>query len=144
MNHSCVFLFSEVVHESLVCPEQLNVLLLFGKILQLPKFFGFPKCLCIWTLSDNDCMILRSIFSHRGQQRDTFATITEVSNTHWCSRRKNMHHNSWKWVPQLSSVWKDGSQNHRVIVGKGLNTQTCWKTKDFVGPEGFFWKTADG
>ncbi len=29
------------------------------------------------------------------------------------------------WVPQLSSVWNDGSQNHTVIVGKGLNTQKC-------------------
>ncbi len=24
------------------------------------------------------------------------------------------------------------------IVGKGSNTQICWKTKEFVGPEGFF------
>ncbi len=45
--------------------------------------------LCIWTLSNNDCMVLRSIFSHRGQLRDSFASITEDSNTHWCSRRKN-------------------------------------------------------
>ncbi len=37
--------------------------------------------------------------------------------------------NSCKWVPQLSSVWKDGSQNHTVIVGKGSNTQKYWKTK---------------
>ncbi len=51
--------------------------------------------------------------------------------------------NSWIWVPQLSSVWKDGSQNHTVIVGKGSNTQKCWKTKEFVGAEGFFWRTAD-
>ncbi len=37
--------------------------------------------------------------------------------------------NSCKWVPQLSSVWKDGSQNHTVIVGKGSNTQKCWQGK---------------
>ncbi len=49
---------------------------------------------------------------------------------------------SCKWVPQLSSVWKDESQNHSVIV-KGSNTLKCWKTKSFVGPEGFFWRTAD-
>ncbi len=42
----------------------------------------------------------------------------------------------------LSSVWKDGSQNHTVIAGKGSNTQKSWKTKEFVGPEGFFWITA--
>ncbi len=45
--------------------------------------------------------------------------------------------NSCIWVPQLSSVWKDGSQNHTVIVGKGSNTQKCCKTKEFVGAEGF-------
>ncbi len=51
--------------------------------------------------------------------------------------------NSWKWVPQLSSVWKVRSQNHTVIVGKCSNSQKCWKTKEFVGPsEGFFWRTA--
>ncbi len=27
--------------------------------------------------------------------------------------------NSWLWVPQLSSVWKDGSQNHTLTVEKG-------------------------
>ncbi len=25
-----------------------------------------------------------------------------------------------------------------VIVGKGSNTQKCWKTKDVVGPEDFY------
>ncbi len=28
-------------------------------------------------------------FSHRGQLRYSFAIITEDSNTHWCSRKKN-------------------------------------------------------
>ncbi len=50
--------------------------------------------------------------------------------------------NSCIWIPQLSwSVWKDGSQNHTVIVGKGSNTQKCWKTKEFMGIY-FFWRTA--
>ncbi len=30
-----------VVHESLVCPEQLNFLLFFGKIFQLPQIISF-------------------------------------------------------------------------------------------------------
>ncbi len=34
-------------------------------------------------------------------------------------------------------------KNHTVINGKGSNTQKCWKTKEIVGPEGFFWRTAD-
>ncbi len=78
-----------VVHESLVCPEQLNCLLFSRKILRSQKLFGCPAFLCIWTLSNIDCMILRFVFSHRGQVRDSFTTITEDSNTHWCSRRKN-------------------------------------------------------
>ncbi len=49
----------------------------------------FQHFLCIWTLSYNDCMILRSICSHWGQLRDSYATITKGSNRHWCSRRKN-------------------------------------------------------
>ncbi len=47
------------------------------------------------------------------------------------------------WVLQLSSVWEDGSQNHTVIVEKGSNTQNMLKKTEFVGPEGFFWRTAD-
>ncbi len=31
---------------------------------------------------------------------------------------------------------------HTVIVEKVSNPQKCWKTKEFVGPEGFFWRTA--
>ncbi len=31
--------------------------------------------------------------------------------------------NSCVWVHQLSSVWKDGSQNHTVTAGKGSNMQ---------------------
>ncbi len=46
------------------------------------NYLVFSAFLCIWTLSNNYCMILRSIFSHRGQPRD--------SNAHWCSR-KTMH-----------------------------------------------------
>ncbi len=43
--HSCCFccccLFSDVVHESLVCLEQLNCLLFFRKILQVPQILWF-------------------------------------------------------------------------------------------------------
>ncbi len=113
------FLFSDSCSWVHFCPEQLNFLWLFHSLLckalwittvyemcytnklALPsccsleksfishKFFGFPAALCFWTLSNNDCMILRSIFSHRGQLRDSFASITEDSNAHRCCRRKN-------------------------------------------------------
>ncbi len=48
----------------------------------------FQHHLHIWTLSSSDCIILRSIFSHWGQLRDSNTTIKKGSNTHWCSRRK--------------------------------------------------------
>ncbi len=91
-----------VVHESLVCPELLNILLFFRKILQV-HILGFPAFLFIWTLSNNGCMILRSIFSHRGQPRDLFTTITEDSNTHWCSRRRNhaLRAEAWKLLNRM-------------------------------------------
>ncbi len=43
MIHSCVFCLVIVVHESLVCPEQLNCLLFFRKILQLPQIIWFSS-----------------------------------------------------------------------------------------------------
>ncbi len=49
----------------------------------------FQHLLHIWTLSSSDCMIVRSIFSHRGQLRDSNTTIKKGSNIHWCSRRKH-------------------------------------------------------
>ncbi len=43
--------------------------------------------------------------------------------------------NSCVWVPQLSSVWKDGSQNHTVTAGKGSNMQKCWKLQNLQNVE---------
>ncbi len=44
MIHSCVFFcLVIVVHESLVCPEQLKCMLLFGKILQLLRILWFSS-----------------------------------------------------------------------------------------------------
>ncbi len=46
MIHSCVFIsLVIVVHESLVCPEQLNCLLFFRKILQFPQILWFSSIL---------------------------------------------------------------------------------------------------
>ncbi len=93
----CCFCFVIVVHESLVCPEQLNCLLFFRKILQLPQILWFSSI--IWTLSNNDCMIVRSIVSHWGQLRDSYAAITEGSNALWCSRRKIHALRAGAWKP---------------------------------------------
>ncbi len=134
------------------------------------RFCSFPAFLHIWTLSSSDCMILRSIFSHWGQLRDSNITIKKGSNIHWCSRRTHdaLRAGGWKllnrmkisnfflllnksyfvffcwscvWVHQLSSVWKDGSQNHTVTAGKGSNMQKCWKTAESTERGGFVWRT---
>ncbi len=89
MIHSLHFCLVIVVHESLVCPEQLNILLFFRKILQASQTLWFSSIFVYLNPFNSDCMILRSIFSHWGQLRDSFTTITEDPNAHWCSRRKN-------------------------------------------------------
>ncbi len=75
-----------VVHESLVCPEQLNCLLFLQK---KPSNYLVLQHFCVFDLFPPMTMILRYIFSHWGQRRDRYATITEGSNSHRCPRRKN-------------------------------------------------------
>ncbi len=60
----------------------------------------FQHILQIWTLSNSDCMILRSIFSHGGQLRDSNTTIKKGSNIHWCSRRTHdaLRAGGWKLI----------------------------------------------
>ncbi len=92
------FCFVLVVHESLVCSEQLNWALFFRQIPTFCRFCSFPAFLHIWTLSSSDCMILRSIFSHWGQLMDSNTTIKKGSNIHWCSRRTHdaLRAGGWK------------------------------------------------
>ncbi len=63
------------------------------------RFCSFPAFLHIWTLSSSDCMILRSIFSHWGQLRDSNTTIKKGSNIHWCSRRTHDALRAGCWKP---------------------------------------------
>ncbi len=67
------------------------------------RFCSFPAFLHIWTLSSSDCMILRSIFSHWGQLRDSNTTIKKGSNIHWCSRRKHdaLRAGCWKLLNRM-------------------------------------------
>ncbi len=59
--------------------------------------------LYIWTLSSSDCMILRSIFSHWGQLRNSNTTIKIGSNIHWCSRRTHdaLRAGGWKLLNRM-------------------------------------------
>ncbi len=92
-----------VVHESLVCSEQLNWALFFRQISTFCRFCSFPAFLHIWTLSSSDCMILRSIFSHWGQLMDSNTTIKKGSNIHWCSRRTHdaLRAGCWKLLNRM-------------------------------------------
>ncbi len=82
--------FVMVVHESLVCSEQLNWALFFRKILQIPQNLWFFSIFCIFKpFPAVTCMVLRSIFSDWGQLRDSKTTINRGSNVHWCSWRKH-------------------------------------------------------
>ncbi len=60
----------------------------------------------------------------------------------WASVNVSIFCNSCVWVPQFSSVWNDGSQNHTVNVGKGSNTQKMLENQRMCGAGGFFWRTA--
>ncbi len=77
MIYNCFFVM--VVHESLVCSEQLTWALFFRKILHVLQILQFSSIFCIFEpFPGSDCMILRSIFSHRGQLRDSNTTIKKV------------------------------------------------------------------
>ncbi len=52
----------------------------------------FLHLLHIWHLSSCGWKS-RSIFSQRGQLRDSYTTITTAAHIHWCSRRQIMHSN---------------------------------------------------
>ncbi len=77
-----------VVYEFLVCPEQLYFLLFFRKILQLPQILWFSRLFVYLNLFQQWLYDFEIHFLHRGQLRDSFVTITEDSNAHWCSRSK--------------------------------------------------------
>ncbi len=49
--------------------------------------------------------------------------------------------NSCVWVPQLSSVWKDGSKIIQSLLEWVQICKICWKTEASAGHGGFFWRT---
>jgi len=95
--------FVMVVHESLVCPEQLNWALFFRKFLQLLQIHQFSSIFCIFEPFPAVTMIFRSILSHWGQLRDSNSTIKKGSNIHWCSRRKHdaLRAEGWKLLNRM-------------------------------------------
>ncbi len=62
-------------------------------ITAISQYHAIDKHLNIWTLSNNDC----------GQLRDSYTTITEGSNAHWCSRRRNhaLRAGAWKLLNRM-------------------------------------------
>ncbi len=115
-NPQLFFCLVIVVHEPLVC------LLFFRKNYSGPTNSEF---LCIWTLSNNDCVILRSIHLHRGQLRDSYANIKKGSNAHWCFTRKHnalMLKNEWDLNFFLKKNAVDYLYNNKVLRIKCMQT----------------------
>ncbi len=97
-----------VVHEALVCPEQLNCVLFFRKTLQLTLIIWFSS---IFVYLDPFQLWLYDFEIHIFTPRDSYATITEDSNTHWCSGRQNhaLRAGVWKLLKNYAlraGVWK--------------------------------------
>ncbi len=95
----------------------------------------FQHLLHIWTLSSSDCMILRSIFSHWGQLRDSNATIKKGSNLHWCSWRKydELRSGGWKLFEfedqgKLNLICLQGNK-YLLLLPKG---STKWEKNIFL------------
>ncbi len=76
----------------------------------------------IWTLSNNDYMILRSISSLWGQLRDSYTTITKGLNAHQCSRRKKKKDalRAWRW--KLFEFEDQGKLNLFFLLQKKQKT----------------------
>ncbi len=93
-------LLTYVLYNKLYSIQYITDVYIFSTRLQLPAVLQknppapaqslvFQHFLHIWTLSNSDCMILRSIFSHEGQLVDSYMTITKGENIYWCSRRQH-------------------------------------------------------
>ncbi len=100
LDDPCFFVM--VVHESLVCSEQINWALFFRKILHVLQILQFSS---IFEPFPAVTMIFRSIFSHWGQLRDSNTTIKKGSNIHRCSRRKHdaLRTGGWKLLNRIMS-----------------------------------------
>ncbi len=68
----CFFCLVIVVYESLVCPEPLNCLLFFGKILQLPQILWFSSIFVYLNPFQQWLYDFEIQVSHWGQLRDSF------------------------------------------------------------------------
>ncbi len=83
----------------------------------------FQHLLHIWTLSSSDCMILRSIFSHRGQLRDSNTTIKKVQTftdaPEGCKYLLLLPKGSTKWkniyFNKIRTIWTSSSCSKVLI-----------------------------
>ncbi len=87
MIYEC-FLFCDVVHESLVCSEQLKWALFFRKILHVLQNLQFCNIFCIFEPFPAATVWFWDPSFHT---EDDWGTQTQLlkkgSNVHWCSRR---------------------------------------------------------
>ncbi len=106
-----------------------KLLAVVRKSFRSQKWFGFPASFVYLNPFLQDCMILRSICSHWGELRDSYATITRGSNRHWCSRRKN-HALRARGV----SFWTERLPCFdNIYIDR--KTQNCWHFCRFIKKE---------
>jgi len=93
-------LFCDVVHESLVCSEQLNWALFFRKILQVPKIHQFSSIFCIF---EPFTTVTEWFWDPSFHMEDNWGTNKKGSNIHWCSRRKHeaLRVGGWKLLNRM-------------------------------------------
>ncbi len=84
---TAVFLFCDSC--SSLVPSQFDCLPFFRNPPAPVRSLVFQHLLHIWTLSNSDCMILRSIASHGGQLGYSYTAITKDGNLYACSRRQH-------------------------------------------------------
>ncbi len=83
--HDCFYILWCLFMSPLLFPEQFN-----RKILQLLHLLWFSSIFCIFDpFPKVTVWFWDPYFSHRGQLRDSYKTITKSENIYWCSRRQH-------------------------------------------------------
>jgi len=115
-------------------PDNRDVALIV--ILQTRQYFQLVFILFLWEQTYNKftvsvCLLQKRVFSifngsQKWQKRHSSSLC--IALTSGASVNVWTFFNICVWVPQLSSVWKDGSQNPTVTAGKGSKICRFFRT----------------
>ncbi len=116
-----------VVHESHVCPEQLNCLLFFRKILQVPQILWFSS---IFVYLNPFQQWLYDFEIHLFHTEDNWGTHMQLLQkvqtlTDWCSRRKKHTLRAGEW--KLFEFEDQGKFNSFCLLGNKTIFCSLWR-----------------